>query len=107
VPRRLADECDAAQERGGAVGPHDGYKKMKRVTNSDALATTADYGLTRQEIHRARQIRYAEKRDPGVVRQAVDAAVKAGKEPKAGIRKATGKAPQRPNKPKQRARPRI
>jgi hypothetical protein len=63
--RRLADEYDAAQERGDAVGPHDGYKKMKRVTNSDALATAADYGLTRQEIHEARQIRDAEKRKRG------------------------------------------
>jgi hypothetical protein len=65
--RRLADEYDAAQERGDAVGPHDGHRKMKRVVNPDPPGTLAEYGLTKQQIHEARQIRDAEARDPGIV----------------------------------------
>ena len=38
------------------------------------VATAADVGLSRKEIHEARAIRDAEKRDPGVVRRTVDRA---------------------------------
>jgi hypothetical protein len=65
--RRLADEYDAAQERDevstGRNGPAAG------VLNGNAKATAKEVGLSRKEIHEARQIRDAEKRDPGVVRR--------------------------------------
>jgi hypothetical protein len=58
------------------------------------IPSAADVCLSRKEIHEARTIRDAERRDPGVVRRTVDAAVAAGKEPtKARIRKAIAKAP--------------
>ncbi len=59
--RRLADEYDAAQERGEVVGAHDGARK--RVPNGNAFATAADVGLSRKQIHEARQVRDAEGED--------------------------------------------
>ncbi len=63
--RRLADEYDAAQER-GEVAKHGGVRS--KVAGSD-LATAKDAGLTKQEIAEARTIRDAEKRGPGIVRR--------------------------------------
>lgn len=59
--RRLADEYDAAQDRGEvATG------RPKSVGDGDTFqATTSDLGLTRQEIHDARTLRDAEAADPG------------------------------------------
>jgi hypothetical protein len=74
--RRLADEYDAAQERGEVARVSDGRRSSKA---EDLKPTAADIGLSHKEIHEARQIRDAEKRDPGVVRRTVDAAVRAGK----------------------------
>jgi hypothetical protein len=54
--RRLADEYDAAQER-GEVARHGGVRS--KVAGSD-LATAADVGLSRKEIHEARSIRDAQ-----------------------------------------------
>jgi hypothetical protein len=89
--RRLADEYDAAQER-GEVRKHGQRGKDVPDKNIFSPATAADVGLFRKEIHEARAIRDAEKRDPGIVLRTVDAAVKAGKEPtKAAVRKATAK----------------
>ncbi|GAA5058285.1 hypothetical protein GCM10023208_24620 [Erythrobacter westpacificensis] len=55
---RLADEYDAAQER-GEIG-----RQGKPVTvpdeNGIVPATAADAGLTRKQIHEARQLRDAE-----------------------------------------------
>jgi hypothetical protein len=87
--RRLADEFDAAQDRGEVR--KDGQRgKAVPDKNSFSPATTADVGLSRKE---ARQIRDAEKRDPGIVRRTVNAAVAAGKEPtKARIREAIAAA---------------
>jgi hypothetical protein len=48
--RRFADEYDAAHARGEVAGPSDGYRKMKRVREQDPLLTTADIGITKQEI---------------------------------------------------------
>ena len=47
---------------------------MQRVINPDPLGTLAEYGLTKQQIRQARQIRDAEKADPGIVRRTVDRA---------------------------------
>jgi hypothetical protein len=49
--KRLADEYDAAQERGEAVGRKGGGDSTVPERNA---ATAADLGLTRKQIHEAR-----------------------------------------------------
>jgi hypothetical protein len=61
--RRLADEYDAAQGR-GEVGQPRTRTDLVPKKNGVRAATAADVGLSRKEIHEARQIRDAEKRDP-------------------------------------------
>jgi hypothetical protein len=51
--RRLADEYDAAQERGEVAS-------QGKPSGAEGLATTADIGLTHKDIHEARVIRDAE-----------------------------------------------
>lgn len=77
--RRLADEYDAAQERGEVVGAHDGARK--RVDDANAIATAADLGLRRDQIHEARLIRDAEAAEPGIVRRTLDERLDRGEEP--------------------------
>lgn len=69
--RRLADEYDAAQERGEVAGPQGGGERSGRE-HSAPSATVTDLGLTRKQVHEARQIRDAEKADPGIVRRVLD-----------------------------------
>jgi hypothetical protein len=73
--RRLADEYNAAQAR-GEVQKRGDSRSLKRKL----LPSASDLGLTTEAEYR--QIRDAERRDPGIVRRTVDA-VKAGKEPTA------------------------
>jgi hypothetical protein len=69
--RRLADEYDAAQERGEIAKVSDGRRSSKA---KDLKPTAADVGLSHKEIHEARQIRDAENnRDPGIVRPTLPA----------------------------------
>jgi hypothetical protein len=80
--RRIADEYDAAQERGDVAG-------QGKPSKAEGLATVADIGLTHKEVHEARQIRDAEEAQPGIVRQTLDAALDAGEEPtRAAVRRA-------------------
>ncbi len=84
--RRLADEYDAAQERGEVTGAADRHSSSRAELNK---VTAADIGLSRKDIHEARIIRDAEVNDPGIVRRTVDAAIAAGEEPsKAKVRRA-------------------
>jgi len=82
--RRLADEYDAAQERGEVASG-----RPKSVDGSDTFqATTAQIGISRQEIHEARQIRDVEAADPGVIRRTLDTLIERGEEPtKAAVRR--------------------
>lgn len=86
--RRLADEYDAAQERGEvATG------RPKSLPNGNSSATVADIGLSSKDIHEARKIRDAEMSDPGVVRRTLDKALSEGSEPsKAALRRAVNGA---------------
>lgn len=61
---RLADEYDAAQEQ-GEVATHGGARNFN-VPKEDVEPCAADLGLTRKQIHEARQLRDAERdrRDP-------------------------------------------
>ena len=82
--RRLADEYDAAQDRGEVAGPRDGSAGR---SSGERPAPVADLGLTRKAIHEARQIRNAEAVSPGIVRRTLDQQLAQGKEPtKAAMR---------------------
>jgi hypothetical protein len=100
--RRLADEYDAAQDRGEVASGRDG--PGAGVSNGNAKATVAEIGITRKEIHDARLVRDAEAADPGIVRRTVEEAVTAGKEPtKAKVRRAVKNVAERENsKPKKK-----
>lgn len=63
--RRLADEYDAAQERGEVATRSD-----QNLLPDRKKVSVSDIGLTHKDIHEARIIRDAEKVDPGVVRRA-------------------------------------
>jgi len=76
--RRLADEYDAAQER-GEVARNGGDRTS--VPDGNAAPTASDIGFTRRAIMEARQIRDAEARDPGIVERTVNAAIERGDEP--------------------------
>lgn len=80
--RRLADEYDAAQERGEV-------RSVGNVPEQNNTPTVEDIGLTRKDIYEARQIRDAEENDPGIVRRTLDEKLAAGEEPtKASLREA-------------------
>lgn len=86
---RLADEYDAAQERGEVAG----VGKPANVPEGNNKPTAADVGLSRKEIHEARILRDAEKAQPGVIEKTVNDRVQAQQEPtKAAIKKAARKA---------------
>lgn len=75
--RRLADEYDAAQERGEVAG----QGKPKNIPAENVLPKAADIGLTAKQIHEAREIRDAEKQSPGIIKRALEAMQEAGEEP--------------------------
>lgn len=80
---RLADEYDAAQERGEI------RKNGERTFSGAEKVGFADAGLTAKEIHEARQIRDAEAADPGVVERTVEGLLSEGIEPtKSAVRDA-------------------
>ena len=85
--RRLADEYDAAQERGEVQTV--GGDRVSNVPKQNNAPTASEIGLSRKDIHEARIIRDAENADPGIVRRTVNAAIDAGEEPsKAKVRRA-------------------
>jgi hypothetical protein len=84
---RLADEYDAAQER-GEIARHGGVRKFK-VGETNVDPTAADLGLRRDEMHEARLIRNAERADPGIVRRTLDETLNRGEAPtRAALRRA-------------------
>lgn len=97
--RRLADEYDAAQERGevATVG-----KRSQPERLTAAPPSAADAGLSRKTIHEAREIRDAEEADPGIVRRVLDEAIESGEEP---TRAKVKRAVKAKSKRKRHARP--
>lgn len=77
--RRLADEYDAAQERGEVSTG--GRPKETVPEQNGYVATVEDIGLTRKDIYEARQIRDAEEANPGIVRDTLDSILASGQEP--------------------------
>lgn len=91
--RRIADEYDAAQERGEVAKIGD---NLPSVTKQNSKPTAADIGLSRKDIHEARIIRDAEDAEPGTIRRALDEALDAGEEPtRAHVMRAAFKASKR------------
>lgn len=74
---RLAEEYDAAQDRGEVAGPTGNNLRSE----AERKPTAADVGLTRKDVHEARQIRDAEKADPGIAQRAINAMLDRGEEP--------------------------
>lgn len=90
--RRLADEYDAAQDRGEVASAG----KPVNVLDGNIKATVEDIGLTRKDIHEARTIRDAEVNEPGIVKKTLTELLDAGHEPtKARLREAVIHAAQR------------
>lgn len=87
--RRLADEYDAAQERGEVASG-----RPKSLPDEKTFQpTAADIGLSHKVVHDARQVRDAEAADPGIVRRTLDAKLDAGQEPtRAALREAVVEA---------------
>lgn len=75
--RRLADEYDAAQERGEVAG----RGRPVNVSGGNNKPTAAEVGLDRKDIHESRQLRDAIAARPGIVRQALDQLLADGDEP--------------------------
>lgn len=74
--RRLADEYDAAQERGEVA-------KAGKPNSSgrEELPGVDELGLTHKQVHEARQIRDAEEAQPGIVKRTLDRAIADRREP--------------------------
>lgn len=86
--RRLADEYDAAQERGEVRRPNN----EKTASHAEAVSA-GDIGLTHKEVHEARQVRDVLARDPEVVRRVLHNVLSAGDEPsRARLRRELGLA---------------
>lgn len=73
---RLAEEYDAAQERGEVRAANTG-----RSASALEAPNVSAIGLTHKDIHDARQIRDAEKADPGITKRTLDGMVERGEEP--------------------------
>lgn len=79
---RLADEYDAAQERGEVAGLGSNQHRKEGVADANTL------GLRRDEIHEARALRDAESSDPGKTERVLSEIVARGEEPtKAKLRR--------------------
>jgi hypothetical protein len=121
---RLADEYDAAQERGEIRSKPDlsdepwlaegisrrtwfNRKRSCTITNSPR-ASAKDIGLDTGDVCRARKVRDAEKIKPGIVRDTLEAALKAGKDPThAGVARAVNEIATRSRKKRESKRGRV
>ena len=83
---RLAEEYDAAQDRGEVQRVGGDRKTIVAKENNDP--TAADLGLRRDEIHEARKFRDAEIENPGIISRTIEGMVDRGEEPtRAALRK--------------------
>lgn len=72
---RLAEEYDAAQDRGEVRGANE------RTASRPEAVSAADVGLSHKEVHEARKLRDAEKAEPGIVQRTIDEMIEQGEEP--------------------------
>ncbi len=66
---RLADEYDAAQNRGEVQKPGGDRKSINVPIENNDIQTVEDIGLTRKQVHEARAVRDAEKKIPASSRR--------------------------------------
>jgi N6-adenosine-specific RNA methylase IME4 len=82
---RLADEYDAAQQRGEVAKAG----KPINVPDGNNKATAAEIGIDRKQIHDAREIRDAIRANPEIVKEALGDIIDRGDEPtRAALKKA-------------------
>jgi hypothetical protein len=85
--RRLADEYDAAQQRGDVARLGTNQSDLGIPEQKTRPATAEEIGLTHKQVHEARLVRDAEAADPGIVRRTVEEDLAARKAPtKAKVR---------------------
>lgn len=90
--RKLADEYDAAQDRGEVASGSVRTDIVPDENDVERPATAAEIGISRKDIHEARQIRDAEEVSPGIVKAAIEEAIEAGEEPtRAKVRRAVAR----------------
>lgn len=75
---RLADEYDAAQDRGEVAKQG---QRTDLIPDEKKVPTPQDVGLAPKEIHEARKLRDAEREMPGLAQQAVNNMLASGVEP--------------------------
>lgn len=71
---RLAEEYDAAQDRGEVATAGSNQ-------HGEVVPTGNDLGLSRKDIFEARQLREAEAAEPGLIQRSLDAMIERGEEP--------------------------
>lgn len=72
----LANQVDEAQAAGMVAAPG----RPKKVSDENLLRLD-DIGLSKGQLHDARQLRDAEAKEPGIVERAIEARIEAGLEP--------------------------
>jgi hypothetical protein len=82
--RRLADEYDAAQDR-GELSKAGGDRRSENFKVGEGNFEILD-SLSKTEIHDARAIRGAEEAEPGIVRATLDTLIEEGQERALGAR---------------------
>lgn len=88
---RLADEYDAAQERGEVKTV--GKPKKQNVPYGNNSLTVEETGLTRKRVHEARLVRDAEKAKPGLIERTINDKLSAGEAPtRAQVKRAVREA---------------
>lgn len=86
---RLAEEYDAAQERGEVRA------NGERSFSSGEKVGATDLGLSGKDIHDARRFRDAERNEPGAIQRAIESMVERGEEPtRAALRREVIEKPQ-------------
>jgi hypothetical protein len=86
---RLAEEYDAAQERGEVASLGANQHRDEGVVDANTL------NIRRDEIHGARQTLAAEKQEPGIIQRTLDGMLARGEEPtRAALNREIAKRPQ-------------
>lgn len=73
---RLAEEYDAAQERGEVTTRSD-----QNLLPEEKKVSAQDIGLSHKDIHDARKLRDAERSEPGVIQRTINGMIERGEEP--------------------------
>lgn len=75
---RLAEEYDAAQDRGEIARQG---QRTDLIPDGKKVPTPQDVGISPKDIHEGRKLREAESAEPGLIRRSLDAMIERGEEP--------------------------